>query len=346
MRKTVISLVLGMACAFSMDARIEKGMLPDAGETAAMAAEADDFIDEISDGRQDRQADALLHAIRGMSGELAAVRQGRDVPYKPSAGVKAVDLKGDGSARGLSMRLYRPAEEKGAPLPLLVYFHGGGWSIGGINSCAAFCDSLASTGKVMVLAVDYSLAPEHPYPEGMMDCASAVEYAFSNARSWGSSPELISLGGDSAGGNLALSTALYRSAQKDVPGSIRSLVLFYPVVKAYRDSSASWKKYSRGYGLDGRLMEIFCEAYVGKGDVHDPMVSPAEGTDSVLSALPPMLVINAEKDILADQGKEFCSRAGKTKHIELPGTVHLFITVPGQPTAFRKAVELTAAYLE
>ena len=349
--KRIVSALISAVCAVSGWGRIPASLLPTEKEKTAMAREADDFIDAINDGRQDRQADAILHAMRGQGGELAALRQSRNTPAKVSDNVTTQTIQGTGAARGVAMKLFRPKKATGKKLPLLVYFHGGGWTIGSINSCSRFCDALAATGKVMVLAVDYALAPEKPYPAGLMDCVAATEFAMANAVKWGSAPSLVSLGGDSSGGNLAISTAMYLDGGAGKAGAKgvvkpKSLVLFYPVVKAYADNSASWKRYKRGYGLDRRLMETFNEAYLGGGDSKDPLVSPSEASAAKLSKLPPILLVAAEKDILADQGKDFTAKVKGAQRIELPGTVHLFITVPGQETAFRKAVAVTSEFLK
>mgnify|MGYP001107862181 CR=1 FL=1 len=127
---------------------------------------------------------------------------------------------------------------------ILLFFHGGGWVLGGIGSCARFCAELAAAGHVLVLAADYRLAPEHPFPQGLDDCMRAVETALRRASEWGGSPERVSVGGDSSGGNLALAVALRRRAEGLPP--LRSLVLFYPVVTARADGSASWKRYGQG----------------------------------------------------------------------------------------------------
>ena len=147
---------------------------------------------------------------------------------------------------------------------------------------------------------------------------------------WRCSPQRISIGGDSSGGNLALATAMYME-DSELKDKIRSLVLFYPVLKSYPDKSASWKRYSRGYGLDSRLMESFIEAYLNapadggpsvKSDAKEAMVSPAEASDEQISKLPPILIVGAERDILYDQGKEFAARLkGKgndAEHITFP----------------------------
>ena len=207
----------------------------------------------------------------------------------------------------------------------------------------------------MVLAVDYRLAPEFPYPDGLNDCLAAWEWARQQAREWGSLPSLISIGGDSAGGNLALATVLRLSADKQsLP---RSIVLFYPVVSAWNDRSDSWRTYQKGAGLDGSLMEAFNAAYCQgidhtiREDAHrNPFISPSVAPDSLLRALPRTLLIAAERDILCDQGKTFYNRLKKLnveiERKEIPGSVHLFITVPGQEGAFRQSIEWARRFLQ
>lgn len=328
-------------------------------EESRMLNEADDFIDAIPEGLQDMQADAVLHALQGSQAELERVRNSRNAAHECSAGVAVKDIVAlEGVARGIPMRLYQPENASGEELPILIYLHGGGWTFGSLNSCAAFCDALASEGNVNVLAVDYSLAPENPFPRALSDCVSVVEYASENARELGSAPGLISIGGDSSGGNLALAAALYFTENK-IPGdSLRSIVLYYPVVNVENENVGSWKKYSRGYGLDRRLMDAFIQAYDDKGRSPDSignlpkhaLISPAKATVEQLAALPPMLMISAERDILCDQGADFANKIkaarGSVKRVEFPGAVHLFITVNGQPTAFRKAVALTSDFLQ
>lgn len=350
MRNTIIAISIAFS-SLCAGAALPKSLLPTEEEQRAMLTEADDFIDEMEFGIQDRQADAVFHALHGQTGELQSWRMKRNQSLKISAAVDTLSITGDGASRGMKMRLYRPKEKEGRSLPLLVYFHGGGWCIGGLDSCGAFCDALAATGSVMVLAVDYSLAPEKPYPAGFTDCVAALEYAFAHVEEWGGSVRNVSLGGDSSGGNLALATAIFwqEQAKKD-PGAgqpgIKSLALYYPVVKAYSDKTSSWKKYGRGYGLDKRLMEAFNEAYLAGGDGHDMMVSPADATDEVLGQLPPVMLISATRDILYDQGKAFALRLKNVEQVDFAGAVHLFMTVPGQATAFGKAVALTKEWLD
>ena len=228
----------------------------------------------------------------------------------------------------------------------VLFFHGGGWVLGGIGSCARFCAELAAAGHVLVLAADYRLAPEHPFPQGLDDCMRAVETALRRASEWGGSPERVSVGGDSSGGNLALAVALRRRAEGLPP--LRSLVLFYPVVTARADGSASWKRYGQGAALDGTLMETFSLAYAS-GREEFPLVSPAAASDAELAGLPPLLLVAAGRDILRDQGEAFAERLLRlgvaVRREELAGAVHLFVTVPGQERAFRRAVALAREFL-
>lgn len=193
---------------------------------------------------------------------------------------------------------------------------------------------------IAVLAVDYRLAPEHGYPEGLDDCMAAVDTAAANLDRWKCSG--ISLGGDSSGGNLAIATAM--SFPRD---TFRCMVAFYPVTKAYADNSSSWKEFGDGFGLDSGLMEAFNEAYTS--DIHNPLVSPAEASDDVLKTLPPTLMVAADRDILRDQGADFADRlrrlGNKVEYRLVLGSVHLFITVPGQAAAFGYAVSEASAFI-
>lgn len=225
---------------------------------------------------------------------------------------------------------------------MLVYFHGGGWTFGSLNSCARFCDAVAAMGGVKVLAVDYRLAPEHPFPCGLHDCCDAVAYARDNASLLGIDASRISAGGDSSGGNLALAVAL----SDECRGALESLVLFYPVTKAFADGSESWRKYGSGYGLDADLMEAFNRAYLGGTDSENHAVSVGLCSGEQLRRLPRTLLVAAGRDILRDQGCELAEKSGgRIERVEFPDAVHLFITVPGQDEAFRKAVDLTYEFI-
>lgn len=316
-----------------------------------MRIEAIHFIDNLPADLQGNQNKAIKTAISGDLTALNNVRNSRNTkPYIPS-GVNAIDLCE-------KYRLFTPKEPGKSSSRLLIYLHGGGWCFGSINSCTAFCSELVKTSGMSVLAVEYPLAPEHPYPAPLNACVDALSYAYGHAEEMGIDPERISIGGDSAGGNLALATAIkmiYTQEQIDRIGlmadlpKIRSLVLFYPVVKVWNDNSESWETFKKGYGLDGEIMETFNDAYLGEADCQFPLISPFNAAHGHLAQLPPTLLINADHDILRDQGKEMFDKmkeAGVEVQREvLPGTTHLFITVLGQPTAFREAVKLATNFL-
>ena len=355
-------LITGMMLAFSVmpvSAR-DKDFKVSEEQQRVMTAEADDFIDAMPEGLQDRQRIAVEHAIRGDLSSLREIRRQRNVAADLPENVETKDIvAASGAASGIPMRLYRPVSPAHGKLPLLVYYHGGGWTFGSINSCSRFCAEVAATGEALVLAVDYALAPENSFPAGLLDCVAAAEYASEHASEWGSDPSLVSLGGDSSGGNLASAAAmmLAHDREEGKGAEIRSLVLFYPVVSNTVSREGSSRKYGKGYGLDSNLMESFIEAYSdepvktldgGKG--FDGLMEPLEADEEVWRKLPPMLVVQAGRDILFDQGREYVERSRKmgldVERVEFSGAVHLFITVEGQPTAFRKAVDMTAAFLK
>lgn len=308
-----------------------------------MRHEADTFLSSLPEGLQHRQADAVRVACTGQTEPLQAVRDSRNVYASIPDYIEAFTLEGLG-------RMYRPASSGGPKMPLLVYLHGGGWCFGSVESCAAFCIDLASERQMSVLALDYPLAPEHPWPAALDFITGAMDYVYSHAADWGIDPGRISIGGDSSGGNLALCTALARQGDGGSRGTLASLVLFYPVTKAWADGTESWCRYGEGYGLDSDLMEAFNSAYAPESVRRcDSLISPALACPAALGGLPRVLLINAGRDILASQGCELASQleeAGvEVSHEVYPEAVHLFITVPGQPAARAAAVKSTASFL-
>ena len=301
----------------------------------SMKAEADAFLKSMPSDLQHRQTVAILKAVSGDANDLVAVRNSRNTQPKYADNVATRMLTE-------TMRIYEPKDGSGKRLPVLLYLHGGGWTFGSINSCGRFCNAIAASGKMRVVAIDYRLAPEHPYPVGLDDCVGAVEYIIGHSDDLQIDVKRITIGGDSSGGNLALATALSRQCR----GKIESLLLFYPVTKAFADGSESWMLYGQGYGLDAEIMEAFNLAYTLEADAYSTSISVGLCDDDELKALPRTLIIAAERDILRDQGKELADRMGdKAKRIEYEGAVHLFVTVPGQDAAFGRAVDDAITYM-
>ena len=275
-------------------------------------------------------------AVGGDTTELSRVRNKRSVETPASEGVEIVDT----DANGVPVRLYLPVS-RNRPKKIVLYFHGGGWVVGSIQSCSRFCGELAKAADVIVAAAAYRLAPEFPYPAAVKDCREAYLWIQRHAVDYGGDDRCIYAAGDSAGGNLAVVLAL----QERLSG----LILFYPVTTVVPGSyGESWEEFSHGYALDAKLMEAFAEAYVPEILRDNPLVSPLESAD--LSRLPQTLCITAECDILRDQGKRFCDQLRKagvpvTERC-FPGAVHLFVTVTGMDGDFRKGVLECTAFLQ
>lgn len=294
--------------------------------------QADSFLAAMPENLQKHQAAAVRMAMAEKNGMLQQIRESRNTPPKLPNGVTITQISPN-------LTIFRSGPQPVSPPPQLIYLHGGGWAFGSINSCSVFCAALALNG-ITVMAVDYRLAPEHRFPTPLNDCISAVKTALGNLGKWQCNS--ISIGGDSAGGNLAISTAL-----SFPENTFSTLVTFYPVTKAYTDNSYSWKQFSTGFGLDSELMEAFNQAYTD--NPHNPLVSPAEASDTDLQKLPPTLIVAAERDILKDQGQAFATRLQKLgKEVEyslIPGSVHLFITVDGQTAAFNHSVSIASRFI-
>ena len=203
----------------------------------------------------------------------------------------------DVSAGGVPSRLYRPSADKN--LGLLVFYHGGGWVIGGLDSHDSVCRSLANRMGHAVLSVDYRLAPEHRFPAAVEDAMCSLRWAYENADELGINPDRIAVGGDSAGGNLAAIV----SQQRPVP--IVFQMLIYPAT----DMTASFPSHvenAAGPVLTKQAMEWFTNHYMpADADKKDPLASPHFAPDSLLKGAPPALIITAELDPLRDEGEEY-----------------------------------------
>jgi len=230
----------------------------------------------------------------------------------------------DGSA--LLARLYRPlSSHADEPLALLIYFHGGGWCVGDVASYDVLCRELANLARCAVLSVDYRLAPEHPFPAAIRDARLAFEWAVENASLLAIDPARIALGGDSAGGNLSIVTAL---ALRDEPARPSCLALVYPSTEIV-STRPSRERYAEGFFLDRGTLQWFFERYLPDGNTEDWRVSPMRAER--LAGLPPTLLVGAEFDPLVDDCVAFAERMkaeGCTvDYVEMPGVIHGFLTL-------------------
>jgi acetyl esterase len=233
------------------------------------------------------------------------------------AEVRDVEIPGPGGP--IKIRAYRPAVD-GTP-GVIAYFHGGGWALGSLDGFDAVCRALAEAAGALVAAVDYRLAPEHPFPAGLDDALAAVRWLAAHAGELGADPARLAVAGDSAGGNLAAVVAL--RLREHVP--LRHQTLIYPACGAALNTP-SYREFGTGFGLTTEGMRRFWDLYLDGADGTDPDASPLRASD--LSGLPPAYVLTAEADVLRDEGEAY-ARALRDAGVEVtarrwPGTIHGF----------------------
>ena len=249
-----------------------------------------------------------------------------------------------GAAGPLKARLYKPQGATGTG-PGLVYFHGGGFVIGNLDTHDDFLRRLCKASGVRVLSVDYRLAPEHPFPAAHDDALAATRWAFDHAAEIGFDPARIAIGGDSAGGNLSACIAL--EMRGDAKRKLAFQLLLYPATAMNQDT-ASRRALATGYVLTAEVMDWFGNHY-GAGTHPDAKrAEPVHAAD--LSGLPTALVVTAGFDPLKDEGKAYAAalnKAGvKAGHVEYPTFVHDFYTLSAVCPGVVPALEETAAALK
>jgi len=243
--------------------------------------------------------------------------------HRPSEPVaRVVDITVPGSDGDLPGRLYAPSQECG--LAILVYFHGGGWVLGDLETSDAQCRALANQAGCLVVAAGYRCAPEYKFPAAVMDAYATTRWVATNADVLGGDAARIAVGGDSAGGNLAAVVALIARDQAAFKLSFQLLV--YPVVD-YGFDTLSYQENGDGYHLTRADMQWFWRHYLrNEVDGCDYRASPLRATD--LRGLPPAMVITAEFDPLRDEAEAYADRlraAGiPVVCMRYPGMIHGF----------------------
>jgi acetyl esterase len=250
------------------------------------------------------------------------------VPMPEYAGVRVEDraiLTADSAGgREIAVRIYRPAADDG-PLPVVVFFHGGGWVVCTLETHDPYCRALATEAGVIVVSVDYRLAPEHKFPAGLEDCVAATEWVLAHAGELGVSGLRVFVAGDSAGGTMAAVVALLLR-DKGVTG-LAGQILIYPVTAHYDPPTASYLEMAEGYGLTRKGMMWFWDQYLkDKSDAEDFRAAPLRAAS--LRGLPRAFVVTAEYDVLRDEGQAYAKRleeAGvEVTHVFVPGMNHGF----------------------
>jgi len=233
----------------------------------------------------------------------------------------------DGPHGPIPLRVYRPAGAAAGPLPVLVYYHGGGWVIGDLDSHDVLCRQLANGSGCAVVAVDYRMGPEHRFPGAVDDCIAATRWVRDNAASLGVDPARLAVGGDSAGGNLAAVVAIAARDAGDPP--IAFQLLIYPATDQRR-IAPSHTTNAQGYLLTADSMRYYHDHYIDdpKHDL-DWRASPLLAPD--LSRLPPSLVLVAGYDPLRDEGVQYAQRLSESGSratlVSFERQIHGFVTM-------------------
>lgn len=232
-----------------------------------------------------------------------------------------------GPAGSIPARAYLPEGLSATERPLLIYYHGGGFIRGDIDTHDSICRVLASEAGCMVVSPAYRLAPEHRFPAAAEDAYAVAQYMSGNAGRFGVDPARIAVAGDSAGGNMAIAVSL--QARENGSPPLRYQLLIYPVTDL-TSATESKRLYSKGYLLNS--MPFYIASYLGpQGDARHPLASPLLADD--LSGLPPALVVTAGFDPLRDEGQDFARRlsaAGvSVEHTCYEDMIHGFVSLRG-----------------
>lgn len=297
----------------------------------------------------DPQAKAILDALAAAGGtpitestpaEARAAMSALGLMSKPEDVREISDRTIPGPAGDIGIRVYTPAIAGESPQPCLVYFHGGGWVIGDLDTHDGACRALCNRAGVTVVSVDYRLAPEHPHPAAVDDCEAAFDWVRAHAADLGIDPDRIAVGGDSAGGNLAAVVALSRR------GAVAFQLLVYPGTDLTM-SHGSIEENGDGYLLTKDHMTWFTGHYVGDGDRTHPRVSPLYADD--VAGAPDAFVLTAEFDPLRDEGEAYAKKLADAgvdvDATRYDGMIHAFFQMNAVIDVADRAIDDAAAAL-
>jgi acetyl esterase len=261
-----------------------------------------------------QQARAVLSGLQAVSIEkLPAYVQSRTIPAGPTG--------------ELSIQIIRPYDSYNETLPVVMYFHGGGWVLGGADTHDRLIRELANGIHAAIVFVNYTPSPETKYPVPVEQAYAATKWVAENGQTINVNPSCLAVVGDSVGGNMAAAVTLL--AKERGGPTITFQVLFYPVTDASFDTS-SYLKYQEGYWLSREAMKWFWDNYTSnQTNRKDPTVSPLQASIEQLKGLPPALIINGEFDVLRDEGESYAHKlieAGvPVTAVRYHGAIHDFV---------------------
>jgi acetyl esterase len=292
------------------------------------------LLDQMAADPQPKLWEMPLDDARASYAALNALVDAQNVPIG-----KVENRTVPGPAGEVPVRVYTPVAAEAATLPALVFFHGGGFVIGNLDSHDALCRQLANESGCKTVSVDYRLAPEAPFPAAVEDCFAAVQWVEKNASDLGVDPNCIALAGDSAGGNLAAVISLMARDKGGPP--ICFQLLIYPVTRPEADTE-SMRALAEGYLLEKDTMDWFMAQY--KPEKADWRASPLDAEK--LENLPPALVITAGYDPLRDEGKLYADRlkaaGNQVDCVNYDGQIHGFFNMAGMIEESKKAIAAAA----
>jgi acetyl esterase len=243
----------------------------------------------------------------------------------PSGGVRDHLMPHDGGH--LLLRVYSPMDEPARVLPAMVFFHGGGWVAGSVDTHDGLCRRLCNQSGCRLVSVEYRLAPEHPFPTGLNDALAAAAHVIANPREFGIDPAKVGVAGDGAGANLA--AAVCRMARDGGGPKLAFQLLLCPILDVAAEA-ASRRELSEGYFLDRETLLRDVELYCPGGELADPRVSPLCAGE--FDDLPRAFIHTAQFDPFGDEGEAYAQRlgaAGVAVHGRThSGMIHFFYAMP------------------
>ena len=273
-------------------------------------------------------------------------RRGFTQPAPPAVALLR-ELQADGPRGAVPLRLYRPmGSDAASVLPVLVYYHGGGWVIGDLDTHDTLCRELANGAGCAVVAVDYRMGPEHRFPAAVIDAIAATRWVHSHASELNLDPNRLAVGGDSAGGNLAAVVSIAARDAGDLP--IAFQLLIYPATDQHRNTPSHTSN-GQGYLLTTETMDYFTGHYIADpAHYQDWRASPLLHID--LTKLPPALVLTAGYDPLRDEGAAYAERltaaGNRATYVCFERQIHGFITMGKVLDEANAAVALCAVELK
>lgn len=301
----------------------------------------------------DKQVEGFLKQLEEAGGppintlapEMARQAMAQTAAFRgePDPVAEIIDRSIPGPRGEIPVRIYTP--DGSGPFPAVVYFHGGGWVVGDLETVHTICTMLAHRAQAVVVSVDYRLAPEHKFPAAVDDAYAATEWVAAHAEELHADPNRLAVAGDSAGGNL---TAVVSLLARDRKGpKLCGQVMFFPVTDASMQT-ASYRENAENYFLTQDMMAWFFNHYVNDpSEANDVRLSPMKVADA--SGLPPAFVATAEFDPLRDEGEAYAEklrRAGNAVTAKrYDGMIHDFILFCGIIDRAKEAIDDAVAFL-